>query len=259
MKKILCFIILFFFWITAGNAIVLEDVIKNGELEKTLLNKKVGYYIGSFDPIHLGHENFAESVLDQRLCDYVLIYPAWGGDEYKNRTDLNIRMEMVFKVFANHPKVIVTRMNPRALQNALMEDSEDQDLGGKPSVKSKIVGMEYVGMVGSDSAIEGSKNIKWLSIFMQGIKIPERYKENTIGGIMAIPVSSFIVGLRAGDSLDFLNGKIGDRPIIRVIDAKQKGNSSTQIRTRLKSKIPVSDLLNSEVEKIINQYNLYQE
>jgi hypothetical protein len=65
--------------------IVLEELIQDQKLQATLSGKKVGYYIGSFDPLHLGHEGVIEEILNQNLCDYILLYPAWGGDDYKDR------------------------------------------------------------------------------------------------------------------------------------------------------------------------------
>jgi FAD synthase len=44
-------------------ALVLEDLAKNGMLESTLSYKKVGYYLGSFDPLHRGHEAIANQVI----------------------------------------------------------------------------------------------------------------------------------------------------------------------------------------------------
>lgn len=71
-------------------ALVLESLTQTGKLEETLSGKKVGFYVGSFDPIHKGHEALAQKVIDQGFCDYVLMYPAWGGDTYKKRADINI-------------------------------------------------------------------------------------------------------------------------------------------------------------------------
>lgn len=101
MKLILTMLVCIY--ASIAHALVLEDLVKDGKLESTLSQKKIGYYIGSFDPLHLGHEDVVNQILEQNLCDYVLIYPAWGGDEYKNRTDVKIRLEMLFAAFQKHP------------------------------------------------------------------------------------------------------------------------------------------------------------
>jgi nicotinic acid mononucleotide adenylyltransferase len=216
-------------YVSTAHALVLEDLVKDGKLESTLSQKKIGYYIGSFDPLHLGHEAVVNQILEQNLCDYVLIYPAWGGDEYKNRTDVQVRLEMLFAAFANHPKAIVTKLTPTELQGALMK-SDESLVAGKPSVKTTLVGTEYIGIIGSDTALETSKDLKKLSVFMRGIEMPEKYKEHTIGGIIAIPVKGFIVSLRAGDSIDSLKGIFSDRPIIKTISTDYIDLSSTKVR-----------------------------
>lgn len=242
-----------------AHALVLEDLVKDGKLESTLSQKKIGYYIGSFDPLHLGHEDVVKQILEQNLCDYVLIYPAWGGDEYKNRTDVQVRLEMLFAAFANHPKVIVTKLTPTELQGALMKRDESL-VAGKPSVKTKLIGTEYIGVIGSDTALETSKDLKKLSVFMRGIQIPEKYKEHTIGGIIAIPVQSFIVSIRAGDSIDSLKGVFSDRPIVKTISTDYIDLSSTKVRKIIKNG---SDLdkgfVSQGVNEIIKKYNLYRE
>lgn len=74
MKKLIKFVLfsLLSCCATLVDARVLED-IPNTELTKLLADKTVGYYIGSFDPIHNGHEHVVKSVLDTDLVDYVLI------------------------------------------------------------------------------------------------------------------------------------------------------------------------------------------
>ncbi|WP_165780811.1 nicotinate-nicotinamide nucleotide adenylyltransferase [Holospora curviuscula] len=242
-----------------AHALVLEDLVKDGKLEATLSQKKIGYYIGSFDPPHLGHEDVVNQILEQNLCDYVLIYPAWGGDEYKNRTDVQVRLEMLFAAFANHPKVIVTKLTSAELQGVLMKRDESL-VAGKPSVKTTFIGTEYIGVIGSDTALETSKDLKKLSVFMRGIQIPEKYKEHTIGGIIAIPVQSFIVSLRAGDSIDSLKGVFSDRPIVKTISTDYIDLSSTKVRKIIKNGSALDKSFVSQgVKEIIEKYNLYQE
>lgn len=257
-KKSLFFVfILTFLDKSLAQALVLEDLIKKGALEQTLSGKKIGYYIGSFDPLHLGHEAVVRKILDQGLCDYILLYPAWGGDEYKNRTDIKVRIEMLMSPFKGHPKIIVTALNPADLQEALMQEVEFL-IAGKSSVQSRIPGTEYIGVIGSDVALNTSKDLKKLSLFMKGIKIPEKYREHTIGGIIGIPVQSFIVSLRVGDSIEALNGQFGDRPI-QTIQTEHADNSSTKVKVAVKNGVKLDGLVNPGVQEVISRYKLYQD
>lgn len=257
--KLIILTLLMCIYVSTAHALVLEDLVKDGKLESTLSQKKIGYYIGSFDPLHLGHESVVNQILEQNLCDYVLIYPAWGGDEYKNRTDVKIRLEMIFAAFKKHPKVIVTKLTPAELQGTLMK-SDESLVVGKPSVKTTLVGTEYIGIIGSDTALETSKDLKKLSVFMRGIQIAEKYKKHTIGGIIAIPVKGFIVSLRAGDSIDSLQGVFSDRPIIAAIPADYIHLSSTKVRKMIKNGGVLDEgFVSHGVNEIIKRYDLYRE
>lgn len=239
------------------HSLILENLVLNRTLKPRLEGKKIGYYIGSFDPLHLGHEALVKEVLRQNLCNYLLIYPAWGGDTYKNRTDINIRLEMLFRVFQHHHNVIVTKMNPILLQNVLMQDNQGVLIAGKPTVKTILKDTEYIGIIGSDKALDSLTDKKSFSIFMSGIKVSEKYKKNTIGGIIAIPVMRFVVGLRKGDAIENLHGKICGREIIKAIETKYSDASSTKVRTLLKSGHPVDSIVSKPIVEIINQRGLF--
>ena len=60
-----------------SHALVLEDLLLNGTLEKIVSHKRIGYFLGSFDPLHKGHEAFVESFLANDFGDLVIIYPSW--------------------------------------------------------------------------------------------------------------------------------------------------------------------------------------
>lgn len=258
-KKIQLFALsLVFFGSLNCHALVLEDLIQDKKLAETLSNKRIGYYIGSFDPIHLGHEALARETITRNICDYVLIYPAWGGDNYKNRVDIQIRLEMVFALFADDLHIIVTKLNAEELQQALTKES-DLLIADKPTVKSKFSGTEYIGIIGSDHALD-TADAKKLSVFMQGIKIPEKYKAHSAGAVIALPASYFVVGLRAEDSLDELNGTFSGRPIIAAIASQNVNNiSSTKIRKAIREGTSINDLVCPAVQEIISKYRLYEE
>lgn len=57
LKIKLILTILICIYVSTAHALILEDLVKDGKLESTLSQKKIGYYIGSFDPLHLGHES----------------------------------------------------------------------------------------------------------------------------------------------------------------------------------------------------------
>lgn len=166
---------------------------------------------------------------------------------------------MLFAAFAKHPKVIVTKLTPAELQGVLMKRDESL-VAGKPSVKTTLIGTKYIGIIGSDTALETSKDLKKLSVFMRGVQIPEKYKEHTIGGIIAIPVQSFIVSIRVGDSIDSLKGVFSDRPVIKTIFTDYIDLSSTKIRKIIKNGSALDKgFVSQGVNEIIKKYNLYRE
>ncbi len=135
-----------------AQALVLEDLIRDEALEKTIAHKKVGYYIGSFDPLHLGHQDTALIPIQKGLVDYVLIMPNWGGDSYKNRAPIEERLKMVFAVFKDNPHVIVTKLTPQEMQSKLTKPDDSHTISEKPVVKTAFEGTDFIGIIGSDTA-----------------------------------------------------------------------------------------------------------
>lgn len=249
-------------------AIVLEDLIASNSLTETLEGKKLGYYTGSFDPVHGGHEAFAKGVIESGLCDYVLVVPAWGGDEIKSRVSVSFRLDMLFALFAGDPQVIVTRLSPLNIQRALTKEFPDDTIRGYPTVRPRAKNLTLFGLIGSDTALNlgiptdnkqtEALRKKHLQVFMRGVSIPEKYAQATIGSIMALPVSQFIVGLRNGDDLEVLDGRVGDRLIASVYQHRCTDYaSSTLVKQRLKNGESVDNLLDPAVLEIILKHNLY--
>lgn len=251
-------------WLTLclpAQALILEDLIASGTIKSTLTNKRIGYYIGSFDPLHKGHEDVVNLVLAQKLCDYVFIYPNFGGDSFKNRINVNLRSDMIFSVFSNHPRVIVTRLNPSNMQNHLTIADKQHNLGNTQHsyVKSAFAKTNFIGIIGADTAFYFHRHPESMRSFMVGRKIPAEYAEHTLGGLMALPVNTFIVAARSGYNLAELNGKIVDRQIIATITSKTElTTSSTKIKTNLRANKSISTLVNPAVAKILAAKNLYR-
>ncbi len=253
------FLFLVFLWTSSVQALVLENLIQNGTLETTLKNKKIGYYVGSFDPLHKGHEAVAALPVQQGLCDLVIIYPAWGGDSFKARADISTRLDMLFSVFRDHPTIIVTRLTPKELQARLTVPDVTKNVKNQPLVKPAFEGMLFIGIVGSDTALKLEPNEKASFGFMTGIQIPEKYQTHTLGGLMALPVDSFIVALREGDDLSVLKGKIREREILATLESeKEKTFSSTAVKKALNTGSSIRLIVSGPVIEIIEKQGLYR-
>ncbi len=181
-------------------------------LEKSkLLNSKICFYPGSFDPFHEGHDFVAQKSLDE-FCDYILIYPSWGGDDYKlNRSSLAVRQNKLNEIYANHPKIILTKMAPKELYEYFKQKRD------------------FIAIVGSDVA-------KWL---MHDEKIAHEFAtgirpiaNDTWGGCVSVHADSFVIFLRGNSTKKEFGRKLLNRNIIRVLESPKKirNISSTKIR-----------------------------
>lgn len=266
MFRILAILLLTFS--TSLQSLVLEDLIESNALNEMLKGKRVGYYTGSFDPIHIGHQGFAKGVIERGLCDYVIIVPAWGGDGYKERAPVSHRLEMLYALFSDDPNVIVTSLSPQEFQRALTKENPNVTIKGLPVVEPMDPTLEFIGLIGSDTALnlsipsddetEEVNRKKRLQVFMRGVSISEKYAQTTIGSIMALPVDRFIAGLRAGDDLTLLKGAVGDRPISEIFwNERICHASSTLVKKRLRNGEEVTDLIHPSVLEIIQKYHLY--
>lgn len=216
-----------------------------------LAGKKIGYYTGSFDPLHNGHKRLVEEILQEGLVDYVIVSPVPGGDKYKNRSNFELRKEMLRAVFKKEPRVLLTDLFPSQMQDRL------SPYFGK---------FEVIGIVGSDFVLghlsdpDKIHKDKVSQVFMRGLKILEKHAENTTGAIMALPATSFIVSLRNEDDLTSLNGMFEDRAIRAFVRLEYPYShlSSTQVREANQLDRPISDMVDPKVLEIIQREGLYK-
>lgn len=242
---------------TTSQALVLEEIIQSGELDRTFENTRLGIYMGSFDPLHKGHILTANLPLEQNLCDYIFVYPNWGGDRYKDRSDISYRQKMLFETFKDNPKIIVTKLPPQDIQQIFSIPSNKKTPEGKTIMDLKINSLNIIGILGSDAALSLSSPEKE-RIFLQGLEIPEKHKDSTIGGLMMLKANSFITVIRNKDDISSLKNKIGERPILATLKHTTENTlSSTKVRENIKNNHPIDQMLPHEVTKIIQENNLY--
>lgn len=213
---------------------------------KRLQGSRLGYYIGSFDPIHLGHQNVVDQVLESGQVDYVLIYPVPGGDQFKNRSNRALRQKLIASVYQDHPKVLITDWVPKELQSKFNLSAAELDIIG-------IIGSDVVteNLMGPDKELSE----KYRSVFMRGLPLKEKHYYDTVGALMALKADSFLVALRGEVDLSYLKDRIYDRPIRAFI--KTKNNSSTEVRNAIQNKECFEKYLSFPVQAIIKQEGLY--
>jgi hypothetical protein len=71
---------------------------------------KIGFYQGSFDPIHIGHDETMRKAIAAAALDHVLIMP--GADvslKKPNRTSQASRLEHLGELYADDPHILVNR------------------------------------------------------------------------------------------------------------------------------------------------------
>lgn len=223
-------------------AAILDDTFKMTNLS----GKKIGYYTGSFDPIHLGHQHVIDAALRNGYVDYILVYPVPGGDSFKNRSELGFRQKMIASIYQDNSQVLVTYWTPKEIQDRFSKVADN---------------VEVIGIIGSDVVTEKLMgpdillSRKCRKVFMRGVPLEEKHFYDTVGAIIALKAGSFVVALRDGVDLSYLNDKIYDRPILGFISST--GHSSTEVREAIGNKQRFEHLVSFPVQALIKQEGMY--
>lgn len=206
--------------------------------------KHIGFYLGSFDPIHNGHQKFIKEVLDNELVDFVLLYAAPGSDWGKNRTDMDHRFRMLKGLYESHESVFITEFTPWELQQYFM-----------PHIEA----LHFTGMIGSDTMFNlvnpSEKFSKYSKLFMRGVPLPERHRNDPAGAILALSVDSFIIGLRYGAEPSEQPVQLEERSVIGYVETGYI--SSSLIRSYLIEGVSVNKLVHESVMDYIHENGLY--
>lgn len=195
------------------------------------MNKKVGIFCGSFNPIHNGHVALADYIARNSDLDEVWLVVS----------PLNPLKRTIADTLApNEQRLDMVRLALRSCERLFASDIEfslplpNYTINTLNALKSKYPETDFSLIIGADN----------LALF-------ERWKDSDV--IM----SNFdmLVYPRPGVDLDSLMQKY---PKVRVLEnAPLHDVSSTEIRRRISSGESVSGLVNPEVEKYIRDNNLY--
>lgn len=67
---------------------------------------KVGVYVGSFNPVHKGHENIVEYLLKEKYLDKIIIIPTLNYWDKQNLINIEARTHMLNLVFKNNNIIV---------------------------------------------------------------------------------------------------------------------------------------------------------
>jgi nicotinate-nucleotide adenylyltransferase len=195
------------------------------------VNKKVGIFCGSFNPIHNGHVALADYIARNSDVDEVWLVVS----------PLNPLKRTIADTLApNEQRLDMVRLALRSCERLFASDIEfslplpNYTINTLNALKSKYPETDFSLIIGADN----------LALF-------ERWKDSDV--IM----SNFdmLVYPRPGVDLDSLMQKY---PKVRVLEnAPLHDISSTEIRRRISSGESVSGLVNPGVEEYIRDNNLY--
>jgi cytidyltransferase-like protein len=211
----------------------------------SLKGARIAYYPGSFDPLHLGHMTVVQTLLDEDLADFVLIYAMPDSDSLKNRTTHSIRFSMLESQYKVDPKVLITNLTPAEMQEKLAP------LFG--SIQFSVV-------QGSDIVNQYVKTSKYDTVWMQGVPLktkPEHANTST-GAIMAIPATQVIAFNREGEDLSYIGKTYKGRPLTILTTPLNASLSSTQARLAAKSGKNLAGTVPGQVIRIIENNQLYR-
>jgi len=186
---------------------------------------KLGVYVGSFNPIHKGHEHVVEFLLDKKYVDKMIVVPTIEYWDKQNLASLENRKEMVNIAF--HSKVFVKCFPNLQYTYQILEKLQNEFLNDDLYL------------------IIGADNLKSFDKWKNVDKILKHY-------VIVINRGDAHISL---DKFDFKEGFIvlENFPYLDI--------SSTQVRELIRCKIydELVSIMNEEVIEYIRVNNLYLE
>lgn len=196
---------------------------------------RVGLYGGTFDPIHVGHLIVIENAINDMNLDKVIILPSSNPPhkKHKDKTDTDIRVEMVSEAIKDNPKIILSTY----------ESDTDQVIYTHHTLEyftESLKGHDIFYIMGEDS-------------FMT-IDTWRNYEDILDYNIIVFARE----GIEKNSDLVKMVEKIKiDNPNIFLLNSLNINISSTFIRTLVKENKSIKYLVKDEVEYIIKNRGLY--
>jgi len=187
---------------------------------------RLGIYGGTFDPVHHGHLVLARDALEQLRLNAVLFVPC-GQSPFKSRkprvTDSQ-RVAMLRLALKNHPQFWLTRCE---LDRPAPSYSYDTAL----EIQEAFPRAKLFWLIGAD----------------QLAALDEWHRTDELRGLV-----TFVVLPRKETGAPILPKSVLSLPQPRRIDI-----SATEIRQRVKSRLPIDHLVSAPIAAYIKRHGLY--
>lgn len=196
---------------------------------------RVGLYGGTFDPIHVGHLIVIENAINDMNLDKVIILPSSNPPHKKNKdkTDTDIRVEMVSEAIKDNPKIILSTY----------ESDTDQVIYTHHTLEyftESLKGHDIFYIMGEDSfmTIDTWRNYEDILDYNIIVFAREGIEKNS-------------------DLVKMVEKVKKDNPNIFLLNSLNINISSTLVRTLVKENKSIKYLVKDEVEYIIRNRGLY--
>ena len=201
--------------------------------------QKIGFLMGSFDPVHIGHINMVRVALNSGLLDKVILVPS-GHNPWKKEdpAPFDLRVQMI--------EASIKEFGDKCEVSPIEGTFEPPFYSNKPlnHFKEKYSGNELFILCGTDTVN----------------RIP-RWRNAATDILPFYGIIEIYRGIE--DPMDegserYVEDKNGNKyPYQRIIQGSYMTASSTEVRNSIKNGLITYPLINGEVEKIIKENNLY--
>ena len=185
----------------------------------------IGVYVGSFNPVHIGHIKIAKHLIEKKYVDKVLIVPTGNYWDKQDLIDVKDRINML-KFFEDDNIIIDDKHNgidyTYQLLNTLEKENKDN---------------EYALIIGADNIISFDKWKNYKEILKRKIFILNRNDIN---------INYYLKKLSKKDKYKIVD----DLDIMDI--------SSTRVRKNIKDNIDVLKDIDKDVYSYIIKHNLYK-
>ena len=188
---------------------------------------KVGLFFGTFDPLHIGHDQIASYFLENYFDQiWFVVTPHNPHKEKLVLTDEKIRLEMVKKFCDSNVNFICSDVEFSLKQPNHTSDTVSKLLEMHPKI-------DFSAIIGQDNLMHLDQWKNYERILDIGVYVYPRDIESE------------------------LNGPLESHPNVKICDCKLMEISSSEIRDNISKGLNINHLVPDQVIELINKNKLY--